>query len=377
MRRVKRQESFFNTGLVLQEPSVRTIRVWLGVQVASLLLHYRFWQEVSGHLELYAETLRVNCAAERLRHGVCVGPMWNISAWQEVILQGKLSVFEHEVIRPRGHVWRDRLDSIEAIDAEMARVREESALRLKELQEKRTELQLSQGLLPVGVQGRSFNSSYIFQFQTESSPTVFLLSVDPVSRASRIGEDPAPGSSEEEHLRGHWSLEVRRVDPPPNGLNFQRLGTGFKVFTIEDLSQEAQQAKRVVWEAILRNLEVSRHRTRFVVLVEDFRAPHAEQIHVGCSLTSAWTAFNRQHQGHHHRALSWCRDLLACLLPMGLLTTWAVYAKGIARSDEGERDLELTLDGDALRPKRCALVLVLHVGLVRMPILRWRRRRRR
>ena len=107
-----------------------TIRVWLGVQVASLLFQYRFWQEVSGNLELFEETLRENCAAERLRHGLCAGRMWNISAWQEVILQGKLSVVDHEVIRPRSHVWRDRLDSIEAIDAEMARVREETAARL-------------------------------------------------------------------------------------------------------------------------------------------------------------------------------------------------------------------------------------------------------
>ena len=66
---------------------------------------------------------------------------------------------------------------------------------------------------------------------------------------------------------------MRRVDPPANGPSFQRLGTGFKVFTIEDLSQEAQQAKHVVWEAILRNGEVSRQ--LLIDNIKDIIAPCA------------------------------------------------------------------------------------------------------
>ena len=66
---------------------------------------------------------------------------------------------------------------------------------------------------------------------------------------------------------------MRRVDPPANGPSFQRLGTGFKVFTMEDLSQEAQQAKHVVWEAILRNGEVSRQ--LLIDNIKDIIAPCA------------------------------------------------------------------------------------------------------
>ena len=178
---------------------------------------------------------------------ICVGPLWNVSAWEDVVLQGRLSSFGELRTRPHysysSHMSRNHFDSIEAIDAEIAQLQQETALRLKELQDKRAELQVVQGLVPLGngsSRSRGFNSTYIFQFETRSSPAVLLMSVDPVSRAPRIGEDPpqlTPAALDDEHEGHHWSLEVKRIEPPPTGLNFQRTGYGTRIMTIEDMSQ--------------------------------------------------------------------------------------------------------------------------------------------
>ena len=342
-RRAHSDDSFFSTGLVLQEPQLQTVRGWLVFQVLALILQFHFWQEVRGNLFVYESTLSSNCASERTRHGICVGPLWNVSAWEEAVLQGRLSSFGEVRTRPHysysSHLSRNHFDSIEAIDAEIVQLQQETALRLKELQDKRAELQVVQGLVPLGngsSRSRGFNSTYIFQFETRSSPAVLLMSVDPVSRAPRIGEDPpqlTPAALEDEHEGHHWSLEVKRIEPPPTGLNFQRTGYGTRIMTIEDMSQEAVDAVRqhghVRWEGILRNVEMSAHRTRFVIFVEDFQShqDHLEKMisamsGTQCSLTASWRAFNRQHQGHRHRALTRCRDLLGCFLPLGALATW-------------------------------------------------------
>ena len=77
---------------------------------------------------------------------------------------------------------------------------------------------------------------------------------------------------------------MKRIEPPPTGLNFQRTGYGTRIMTIEDMSQEAVDAVRqhghVRWEGILRNVEMSAHRTRFVIFVEDFQShqDHLEKL---------------------------------------------------------------------------------------------------
>lgn len=377
-RRARSDDSFFSTGLILQEPQLQTVRGWLVFQVLALVLQFHFWQEVRDNLFVYESTLSSNCAPERTRHGICVGPLWNVSAWEDVVLQGRLSSFGELRTRPHysysSHMSRNHFDSIEAIDAEIAQLQQETSLRLKELQDKRAELQVVQGLVPLGngsSRSRGFNSTYIFQFETRSSPAVLLMSVDPVSRAPRIGEDPpqlTPAALDDEHEGHHWSLEVKRIEPPPTGLNFQRTGYGTRIMTIEDMSQEAVDAVRqhghVRWEGILRNVEMSAHRTRFVIFVEDFQShqDHLEKLTSAmsgtqCSLTASWRAFNRQHQGHRHRALTRCRDLLGCFLPLGALATWAVYArlvtrtmKALAEPKDMSPSMELTEDQAESQP---------------------------
>eukprot|EP00438_Fugacium_kawagutii_P021303 Skav206974 [mRNA] locus=scaffold1394:16408:19084:- [translate_table: standard] len=374
--RPRSDDSFFGTGLILQEPPLRTVRGWLALQVFALILQFRFWREVQGNLSTYESTLSSNCASERSQHGICVGPLWNVSAWKEFVLQGRSSVsgeFRLSHYNHNSHMSRNHFDSIEAIDAEIAELQQETALRLKELKDKRAELQVIQGLVPSNGSGimksQAFNSSYIFQFETRSSPSVLLISVNPVAWAPRIGEDPpklTQAALDTEHEGRHWNLEVKRVEPPPTGLNFQRNGFGTRIMTIEDMSQEAVDAVRqrghVRWEAVLRNVEMSAHRTRFVVFVEDFQSPHVDHLEklskiygTECSLTSSWRAFNREHQGHRHRALTLCRDLLGWLLPIGAFATWAVYARLVSRTSKGglsdsqERSaaMELTLEDRA------------------------------
>ena len=293
---------------------------------------------MSSNLSTYENTLSSNCALHT-KHELCIGPLWNVSAWEEFVVQGRSSFSGEVRARPHyNYMSRNYFDSIEAIDTEIAHLQRETALRLKELQEKRAELQVIQGLVPLGNGSlrRGFNSSYIFQFETRSSPAVFLISVDPVGRSHRLGEDPphlTASALDEEHEGRHWNLEVKRVDPPPSGMNFAKAGFGTRIMTIEDMSQEAVNAVRehghIRREAILRNLDMSAYRTRFVVFVEDFQSPHighsdklTKLYGSQCSLTASWRAFNRQHQGHRHRSLTLCRDLLGWLLPLGAIATW-------------------------------------------------------
>lgn len=337
-RRRRSDDSFFSTGLVLEEPSLHTVRAWLSFQVLALILQVHFWNEVSSNLSTYENTLSSNCALHT-KHELCIGPLWNVSAWEEFVVQGRSSFSGEVRARPHyNYMSRNYFDSIEAIDTEIAHLQRETAMRLKELQDKRAELQVIQGLVPLGNGSlrRGFNSSYIFQFETRSSPAVFLISVDPVGRSHRLGEDPpqlTASALDEEHEGRHWNLEVKRVNPPPSGMNFAKAGFGTRIMTIEDMSQEAVNAVRehghIRWEAILRNLDMSAYRTRFVVFVEDFQSPHighsdklTKLYGSQCSLTASWRAFNRQHQGHRHRSLTLCRDLLGWLLPLGAIATW-------------------------------------------------------
>ncbi|CAJ1386096.1 unnamed protein product [Effrenium voratum] len=348
VQRAQNEEGFFNTGLTLQVVSVATIRAWLAFQVVSLVLQYNFWREVGGNLALFDDTLSVHCAPERSKHGVCIGPLWNVSTWEEFVLQGRMATPLPAVeLKPRPHVLGG-FGSIEAIDTEIAQLERETALRLKQLRERRAELQMAQGLVPLGNQSRAFNASYIFQFETRSSPPVFLVSLHCVAKARHAGEEPptvAPSAVDELDDGQHWSLEVRRLEPESTVPHFQRQGFGTRIVTVEDLSEEALGAVRsrgrVRWEAVVRNVEMSQRRARFVAFVEDFQAPHLEKIYSSqCSLTAAWKAFNQQHQGHHHRALALCRDLLGWLLPLAALATWAVYANALRTRKERE-DLEL------------------------------------
>jgi len=162
-----------------------------------------------------------------------------------------------------------------------------------------------------------------------------------------VGETPAEAnvSAEEapylEDVR--WSLHVLRVDPPQTAKDFRQVHHGTDVVNIEDLSPESQQrlAKRgdVRWRATLTNRVYSPHRWRFVAFVEDSAVPHLADIHASsrCSFVRAWKAFNRQHQGHSHVALSWCSALLGFFIPVSAAAAFIVYRCSAAA---GEQDAE-------------------------------------
>ncbi|CAJ1360348.1 unnamed protein product, partial [Effrenium voratum] len=63
----------------------------------------------------------------------------------------------------------------------------------------------------------------------------------------------------------------------------------------------------VQWQAIVQASGFYRHPVRFVAFVEDAVSDQLVAIHQKnprCSFSTSWKAFNRQHQGHSHRALS-------------------------------------------------------------------------
>ena len=330
---MEQQGLFGSLEIFSKEPlSAQGIRAWVTFQVLALFLQGHLWQEVRGNMNLYEETLQANCAPERSKDGICVGPLWNVSAREEFALQGKSWQF-----KPKPHRFESTyrpLDSVEAIDAEISRVQEETNLRIKELKDKRFELQVTQGLILGNGSGRShnFNSSFVFQFDTHSAPAIFLLSIEPLTERT-------------DSMDGRWYVEVKRLEPPAIGNDlghFQRGSSSrSRVLMMEDMSQEAFDSVHsrgyVRWEAVIRNSAVLRSgrnqsAQRFVAFVEDFQSPQLGKIYASsqCSLIGSWKAFNKQQQGHHHRALAWCRDLLGWLLPLGALATWAAHSASAA-----------------------------------------------
>eukprot|EP00931_Biecheleriopsis_adriatica_P057265 TRINITY_DN33971_c0_g1_i1.p1 TRINITY_DN33971_c0_g1~~TRINITY_DN33971_c0_g1_i1.p1 ORF type:complete len:587 (-),score=102.59 TRINITY_DN33971_c0_g1_i1:59-1819(-) len=342
------EEDFFGTGLTLHKVDRQKIRWWAGFQVVALLFQFSLWREVRGHLNLYEDTLALQCSPERSRHGVCIGPMWNVSAWKEFVLHGTAYLSPRPLTKRsqqhRAHTGT-KMDSISVIDTEIQELEEETAERLKELKARRQELQIAQGLLTASVSNASVrtstldNSTYIFEFETRSSPPTFLMSVDPVTRSQKSGEAPPPApvhfdshmETEGSKQYRHWTLQVRRIDPIQTKADFHKSGSGSDVMTIEDLSPESQatldSAGSIRWQATIMNSDRSSRQTRFVAVVEDFRAPHLEQVHasVQCSFVSAWKAFNQNHQGQSHQALSLCSALLGIFLPVGAAAAYVVY----------------------------------------------------
>ncbi|CAK0862164.1 unnamed protein product, partial [Prorocentrum cordatum] len=84
------QESdLFDTGFTLRDISPAAIRTWLALQIISLVFSVLLWSEVSGHLAEYDETVARECSQPQMAaHGVCHGPAWNVSAWEDFVVGG-------------------------------------------------------------------------------------------------------------------------------------------------------------------------------------------------------------------------------------------------------------------------------------------------
>eukprot|EP00928_Gymnodinium_smaydae_P023402 TRINITY_DN19328_c0_g1_i1.p1 TRINITY_DN19328_c0_g1~~TRINITY_DN19328_c0_g1_i1.p1 ORF type:complete len:459 (+),score=104.34 TRINITY_DN19328_c0_g1_i1:209-1585(+) len=313
------------SGFTWREVDPGLMKLWLAIQVIGLLFQYLLWNEVSGHLSDFEDVLARECAPERLVHGVCHGPMWNITSWQDFVLASG--------------TW--------------------------------------------GAQ-----SEYSFSFYTTSVPPTFVLVVDPVSQAKASGPhggddnsngfdfviggaslepDPSPAPlvlSEQEIVKGaRCTVDVRRTNPPQVGPGLHKSISGMDALTFKDASAEAARAGRVEWRATVSSPSGGK-KTRYVAFVEDSQLEHLAAVHASehCGFGRSWKAFNQQRQGHAHRALSWCQWLLGLFLFVGAAAAYAVHM------ELSGTPLRLPLlQGDGEGPRLFHRVVLLKFILVDMP----------
>lgn len=260
-----------DTGFTWQFFGAAAIRAWLGFQVVSLFFQMLLWREVSGYLSTFQETLDRECQPARSQHGICIGPMWNVSSWQDAVLST----------------------------------------------------------------GSDWTSSRSFDFVTRSNPPTFLVVVDPVSKSPDQTQEPQAApvdvSGQLEDLNDvQWSLDVVRVNPPQGG-GFHRFHKGQQAMTFEDFSVEADQHQkvqgRVEWRATLSSR--FKKKARFVAFVEDSATPHLADVHGSpvCAFGRSWKSFNEQHQGRSHKALAWSQWLLGVFLLVGAGAVYIVHTE--------------------------------------------------
>eukprot|EP00929_Paragymnodinium_shiwhaense_P080902 TRINITY_DN42232_c0_g1_i1.p1 TRINITY_DN42232_c0_g1~~TRINITY_DN42232_c0_g1_i1.p1 ORF type:complete len:482 (+),score=71.59 TRINITY_DN42232_c0_g1_i1:121-1566(+) len=177
-------------------------------------------------------------------------------------------------------------------------------------------------------------------FSTASLPPTFLLSVDPY---------PADAAGDGLLDDIVWTLDLARLNPPP----LEKKGFAkhyqmdHKIFTIEDMSQEAAAAVRdsargrVDWRATLGYREGSSSVQPFVVFVEDATGQSRLPDSAGssmCSFGHAWRSFAEQtaglEQSHHFAVIWWCSLLLGLLALMQLslvVVVWLLESKYSSR----------------------------------------------
>eukprot|EP00927_Polykrikos_kofoidii_P035986 TRINITY_DN30449_c0_g1_i1.p1 TRINITY_DN30449_c0_g1~~TRINITY_DN30449_c0_g1_i1.p1 ORF type:complete len:583 (-),score=82.00 TRINITY_DN30449_c0_g1_i1:302-1951(-) len=330
------EEDILNSGLAVKDADLRTIRAWVVFQLVSLAVQWQLWREVKAHLELYDQALLTQCAPSRQQHGVCLGPMWNLSAWENVALEGQWSPtygLERSRMRSRsrqpsrGGSLRGDMAVIDREISDFEAVEHDAEERLKDLRRRKAALE------------SAANSSM------GTVPPTFLVAVTPVTKARRAHEAPPEENlsvAETEELTSWpWSITVIRTNPPQavlhpgqewpgeRPLHQRRQGSG--VLTIEDMSPEASQTMgsrgSVTWRATLVNRGYTSRKSRFLVFVEDSTVPHLESIRSNsrCSFTRSWKAFIQQRQGRSHENLIGCRVLLGFFLPVGAVAILIVF----------------------------------------------------
>lgn len=250
------------TGFTLREITPQAAKLWLLLQVVGLLFEFNLWREVSSHLADFEDVVARECASQHQFHGVCAGASWNTSIFEDFTLSG--------------------------------------------------------------------HQSHSFSFWTQSKPPTFLVAVHPVSSRplGTAGKEPPEPWEDHEASTLHWSIEVQRLRPAATlpAMRFARGGQ--QVITAEDLSHEAAAyAGHVQWQGIVQSLGIYRRNVRFVAFVEDAVGEQLVAVHQhpACSFSTSWKAFNQQHQGQSHRALSRCQWMLGLFLLLGAGSVYLVH----------------------------------------------------
>lgn len=282
------EEDYFDTGFTIREISPAVARGWLALQGIGLLFQLLLWREVVGHLSEYDAAVAAQCDEGHLQHGVCTGPMWNLSMYHE---------------------------------AELYRRRHPNTI--------------------------NFDFATL-----SSPPTFLVgVDPMRVSYGQDTAAAPATGdalhdaSNQDSVQDTRWTLEVRRVKPPQLTDHFRVHRNGREAVTMEDLSEEARKALaeqgRVEWRATLSlaarsGLSHDAHVT-MAIFAEDAAASHLKDIHAStqCRFSRSWKAFNEQYQGHKHRALTWCKLLLGLFLLVGGAAVWLVHKEVQAQCRSG------------------------------------------
>eukprot|EP00927_Polykrikos_kofoidii_P073564 TRINITY_DN69594_c0_g1_i1.p1 TRINITY_DN69594_c0_g1~~TRINITY_DN69594_c0_g1_i1.p1 ORF type:complete len:478 (+),score=33.75 TRINITY_DN69594_c0_g1_i1:53-1486(+) len=302
-RRRHNARGAFRIGCVPQEVGPIILVAWSGLQITCLLFLWALWGDVSSHLDLFSQTLAEQCAPAHLRHDICLGPMWNLSFWNETVLKGPTSSAKrctvHRKWQHEGH-WREPNDPNDCL--------------------------VEQG------------DSYTFEFHTRSVPPTFLVGVVPLAV-----EDKTTAL-----VRHPWTISITRTDPPQIDW-FNQSHTEMAAMTFEDLSSAAKEAssseKPVTWKAIIHNRGSPKRKSLFRVFVEDTTMQHLEQIRSSsrCSFVGSWRAFNKESQGQGHGILWFCRYALGILLCAGACATylvisshWWLMRRGMAEDDKSE-----------------------------------------
>lgn len=270
------EADYWDTGFTIREISLNAVRVWLALQAVGLLFQVLLWNEVSTHLADYEVVVATQCAHEHLKHGVCTGPMWNLSMYQEAVLP------------------TDRWSTM-----------------------------------------TTMNFATL-----SSPPTFLVAvdPLERLPEDKKQGTASTPGLlhrgvGDEDALRdAKWTLDVRRMQPPQATDHFHTRRMGREALTLEDLSEasktELAQHGRVEWRVSLTSREPKGHgKTRYALFVEDAATPHLAEIHAStqCTFGRSWKAFNEQQQGRRHRVLAWCRCLLGLFLLVGGAAIWMVH----------------------------------------------------
>lgn len=270
-----------DTGFALRTIWPATTKLWLAVQVVGLLFQAALWHEITCNSAEFEETVSKQCAGDRTRHGVCIGPTWNLSTWLELVLHGS------------------------------SRHRD------------------------FGFATTSSPPTFL----------VVVDPVSRTDQEGNTSPDPSPHVEQPEPVNAPWALHVTRVNPPLPGsvqkqngdLSIQQLHAyqrGQQAMTFEDLSIEAQQSVtqrgRVDWRATLFCRECQSQETnnvKYVTFVQDAKTAHLSAIHSSsqCAFGNSWKAFNMQRQGHDHRVVSWCRSLLGIFLFVGSAVVFVVH----------------------------------------------------